>query len=937
MCKKSIYLICVALVLGLMLSSAQAADPSLQGWWKFDDGAGTIAADSSPNGNNGTLNGGAVWISGKMKGAVELDGTNDYVELPIGSVINTLTEATFATWVNFYNSGGGWQRVFDFGSSTNVNMFVTPAVGTVGNLRFALTIAGNGAEDQVNAPSILPTDWHHLAVTVSGSATTIIMYLDGTEVGRNTNAVNNVSSMGTTTNNWLGRSQYGGDAYFEGAFDDFFIFNRILTAAEVQALMKGYQREIASEPSPESGQTDVFRDVTLSWKPGIYAQTHNVYLGTDPDEVSTADTGSPLLVGPGVGSASFAPGRLDFSQEYFWRVDEVNGPPSNTVFKGDLWSLTTEPFVYSIAFDNIIATASGSEPGQGPEKSIDGSGLDENNLHSTTPTDMWLSSAGDPGSAWIQYEFDKPYKLYEMQVWNYNGDQILYLYGIQSVTIEYSTDGVTWMQSDITELAPAPGAAGYAANTTIPFDGAEVKYVKVSANNNFIGGTAPFNKYGLSEVKFMYIPVSARNPVPENEATGVAIDTSLNWRPGREAAQHQVYLDADQQAVKDGTASIGTVDQPVNGPLSLDLATLYYWRIDEVNSAEAITTWPGSIWSFTTEDYLVVDDFESYNDIPTGQEGSHLVYDTWIDGYLNPAANGSTIGYVSGLSMETENVHSGDQAVPLIYDNTTASKSEVTVDPGQLPIGRNWSKGSPHALVIWIYGDPTNATSDQLYAKIGSAKAVFDGDISRPTWMQWIIDLDAIGANLSSVSAFTIGLERTGGSGGTGTILIDDIRLYGVAPEPAEEIFIEAESYDSIQTPMIVYDDPNASGGKYVMKDPAAATSTGNPPDDGLVTYSFTVTGGTYTLAGRVLTVGTGDAFWLRIPGATTQTTNHTSGWIQWNAITVEGDWGWEQVWSSNDAGTVVEFTMPAGTYTLELKYRDNTSQIDAWLLTKID
>jgi hypothetical protein len=698
----------------------------------------------------------------------------------------------------------------------------------------------------------------------------------------------------------------------------------------------------AYNPNPEDGEIDVVHNVITSWIPGESVNTHNIFLGTDLNDVNNATVSDPLGTITSIGQAAvvntFDPGPLEFGTTYYWRVDEVNAPSSPGEYKGPIWSFTVEPYALKIPAENITATASSqSSANEGPEKTIDGSGLDPNGLHSTDIKAMWLSAGSDPGSAWIQYEFNKPYKLHEMLIWNYNGNGILYLYGIQYPTVEYSLDGADWTQVDVSELAPAPGEDDYAANTTIALNGAAAKYVRITANNNFGGGVGFFNKFGLSEVKFMYIPVSARNPVPENKATVVAIDTSLSWRSGREAAEHQVYLSTDQQAVTDGTASASTVNQSSYSPsTALNLGNTYYWRVDEVNNAEATTTWPSDIWSFTTEDYIVVDDFESYNDIPEGQDGSHLVYVIWQDGYLNPSVNGSTIGYPSGLSMETGNVHGGDQAVPLLYNNTTATKSEVTIDPGQLPIGRNWSKGSPHALVLWIYGDPTNATSDQLYVKIGSAKAVFDGNISRPVWMQWIIDLAAIGASLNNVSSFAIGLERTGGSGGTGTILIDDIRLYGVAPVPAE-IFIEAEAYDSIQAPMLVYDDPNASGGKYVMKDPAAATSTGNPPADGLVTYSFTVTGGTYTLAGRVLTVGTGDAFWLRIPGATTQTTNHTSGWIQWNGITVEGDWGWEQVWSSNDAGTVVEFTMPAGTYTLELKYRDNTSQIDAWLLTKID
>ena len=938
MCRIKIYLTCFGLLASLVITNNAVAGPDLAGWWKFDETSGTIANDSSGNGNYGTLVNDPNWVEGRINGAVELDGTDDYVELPIGSTINTLTECTIATWVNFFNSGTAWQSVFEFNNDTTVYMFLTPAVNTIGSMRFAITTTGSGDEDVVDAESMLATDWHHIAVTVSASTTTIIMYLDGQEVGRNTNAVNNVSSLGVTANNWIGRSQAMAETYFQGEIDEFFIFSRVLPQPEIKSLMKGYSREIASAPSPMDEEKDVYRDGVLNWTAGDKASKHNVYLGTNFDDVNNADTSSPLLIGPGVSSATLDPGRLELNQQYFWRVDEVNAPPDNTVFKGKVWSFTVEPFAYPIPAAKITPTASGQSEGRGPEKTIDGSGLDENDLHSVNADDMWLSASGDPGSAWIQYQFDKPYKLYEMLIWNYNGDFVLSLYGIKEVTIEYSVDGTTWNQANVSELAQAPGTPDYAANTIVPFDGAEVKYVKVTANNNWMGGVGIFNKYGLSEVKFMYSPIVARKPIPDDGATNVAIDTSLSWRPGREAAQHIVYLSTDQQAVIDGTAPATTVNQPVNGPLSLDLDSMYYWRVDEVNDLEAVQTRPGDVWSFMTQEYIVVDDFESYNDIISGEAGSNLVYETWIDGYDNPSTNGSTMGYVSGASMETDIVYGGKQSAPLSYNNAGASLSEITVDIGKLPIGRDWSKVSPQTLVIWIYGDLDNTGNNQLYVKVGNSRFQYDSDITKPYWNPIIVDLT--GLNLDNVSSLTIGLERIGGAGGSGKILLDEIRLYGVALQPPEIIWLEAEAADSIEAPMMIYDDPNASGGQYIMKDPNTPTSTGSPPADGLASYQFTVvTGGVYKITGRVITTGNNDSFWLRIPGATMNVAGDPSnpGWIEWNGLTQEGVWGWEDVFSSDDDDVTVEFTLEAGTYTLEIRYRENESQLDALMITQID
>jgi hypothetical protein len=176
------------------------------------------------------------------------------------------------------------------------------------------------------------------------------------------------------------------------------------------------KRLTATDPIPEDGVVDVPRDVVLSWEPGPFADTHNVYFGTGFDDVNNADTTNTLdvLVSEGQTATTYDPeGLLEFGQTYYWRIDEVNAPPDSTVFKGDVWSFTAEPFAYPIA--NITATASSSNSADmGPGKTTDGSGLNAGDQHSVEPTDMWLSSATGPQPTWIQYEFDRAYILREM-------------------------------------------------------------------------------------------------------------------------------------------------------------------------------------------------------------------------------------------------------------------------------------------------------------------------------------------------------------------------------------------------------------------------------------------------------------------------------------------------------------------------------------------
>ncbi len=780
MYKKFIYSTVLILAFGLSSTNlANAADPSLVGWWKLDETSGLIAADSSDTGNNGTLMNmsGDEWTDGILKGALELDGTDDYVDLGNSPSLQITGDLTIALWIKMAEENAGVYM----GIAGKMNDATDNGYALVRHSSnvFRLWTAENGTFIEVDSNiTYTDTQWHHLAgVRRNGTS---YLYVDGVEqISRR------AAGLGESENfAFIGRQYHDyDDRFFNGTVDDVRIYNRALSEAEVQQAMSG-ESGLSSAPDPENEAVDVPRDVILSWTPGEYADKHNLYLGTMFDDVNNAGTGSPLLIGPALETNSFQPSRLEFDQTYFWRVDEVNAPPDSTVFKGEVWSFTVESFAYPIPGSNITATASSQSDNQGPEKTIDGSGLDENDLHSTEPSTMWLSTGEEPGSAWIQYQFDKAYKLHQMLVWNYNGDAILALYGLDDVKIEYSTNAENWTQlTNVTELTKAPGEKDYAHNTTVAFDGAAAKFVKITANINWGGGEGFFNKYGLSEVRFTYIPVHAKYPNPEDGATNVAVDSSLSWRAGREAVEHKVSISTDLQALIDGTVPAVNVNQTSYSP-SLDLGSTYYWCVEEVNNAETPAAWPGNIWGFSTQDYIVVDDFETYNDIPSGEDGSNLVYETWIDGYTSPSTNGSTIGYVTGVSMETDIIHGGNQSVALLFDNTTAGSSEVRVNTADLAIGRDWSVGSPQTLVLWIHGDLGNSAAEKLYVKVGSSKVMYDSDISIPLWKQWNIELASLDISLNNVASLSIGV----GGNTTGMLFLDDIALYRQAPPVVEPV-----------------------------------------------------------------------------------------------------------------------------------------------------
>ena len=267
-------------------------------------------------------------------------------------------------------------------------------------------------------------------------------------------------------------------------------------------------------------------------------------------------------------------------------------------------------------------------------------------------------------------------------------------------------------------------------------------------------------------------------PSPAHSAVDVTQTPTLTWTPGF-GASHEVYFGADAGSLElKGGGNLGSESYD---PGLLEWNTTYYWRVDETDNANADSPWTGPLWSFTTANFLIIDDMESYNDLEPADPESNRIFNVWLDGFDNPAANGSVVGNANAPFAEQTIVHGGLQSMPMSYDNAVG-KSEATLT---LTSNRDWTVNGVDTLTIWFRGDSGN-TAETLYVALnGNAKVNNDNPdaVQVSKWTEWNIDLTRFadqGVNLANVNSITLGLSSV--TGGTGIMYFDDIRLYPSAP-----------------------------------------------------------------------------------------------------------------------------------------------------------
>jgi len=300
-------------------------------------------------------------------------------------------------------------------------------------------------------------------------------------------------------------------------------------------------------------------------------------------------------------------------------------------------------------------------------------------------------------------------------------------------------------------------------------------------------------------------PGAVGNPVPANGAIDVKMTATLSWTPSDNAASHEVYFGKDKDAVHNADKNSPQYKGPrALGAESYDPGKLawyatYYWRVDEVDSLGNSSK--GPLWSFTTADFISVDDFEDYD------AGDNQIWYAWRDGlgygtpemppYSAGNGTGSAVGDETTASYcEEKIVHGGGKSMPVSYDNNKQGYAYYSEVAKTLSTTRDWTEEGVGVLSIWFRGKSNNG-AEPLYvaiANIGGSPVVVTHDdpaaAQVDVWTKWEIPLQTFadqGIVLTDVDRIAVGLGTRGNlttPGGAGKMYFDDIRLDRPNPEP---------------------------------------------------------------------------------------------------------------------------------------------------------
>ena len=713
MSRKFMYLI--SLMLCLSLVATNAAQAELVGWWEFDEGGGTVVLDSSGNENNGTLHDNVRWSDGKIGLAMEFDGAS-HIEVPFSESLNLLNQGDFTTaaWFKVDELPTENKEVFQQGDNNGTGrtwLFVAADAEIRSYLGGGTTGSGLYIEAQT---------WYHAAVVVTegGANDAVQLYVNGEPAG-----ASNPMSMEDSAGDYFIGCHKDITNLWDGLIDDVRLYNHALSEEEVLTAMEGISGgyPFARSPNPADGALYPDTWVTLTWSPGDFAVSHDVYLGDNFDDV---DNGTGETFRGNQTSTMFIAGFPGFTYPdglvpgttYYWRIDEVNEADPNSPWKGPIWSFSIPP-----------KTAYNPDPADGAE--------------SVDPNDVILSWTQGFGAVLHTAYFGDHYDDVNNAAGGTPLGSATYNPGPLEVEKVYywrvdEFDAAETHKGDIWFFT-TPGAVG----------NPHPAYKETDVGMNVILSWTPADSAASHELYFGM----------DKDAVRSADATSPEYK---------------------GSINVGVES---HDPGLLEANTKYYWRVDEVDAQGNTST--GPLWVFTTGAFLLIDDFEGYTDDDAAGEaiwqtwvdGFGVADNGAQVGYLLPPYAEQTNVHGGAQSMPLSYTNEAGVTNSEASLTLTAPRDWTQAGVAELSL---WFRGGFANATEPLYVAAANSAGAPAIVANENADAAQTG-----IWTQWIIPLQALadqGLNLANVDKLAIGLGSKAGAagpGGTGTVYIDDIRL----------------------------------------------------------------------------------------------------------------------------------------------------------------
>ncbi len=451
--------------------------------------------------------------------------------------------------------------------------------------------------------------------------------------------------------------------FYSGSIDEVSYFNTILETEDIQSIMNNGlagiigSRPLARRPDPADGALHADTWLTLSWKPGDFAVSHDLYLGDNAGDVNETTRDSDVFRGNHTDTSLIAgfpgysyPDGLVPGTTYYWRVDEVNEVEPNSPWKGNVWSFSIAP-----------RTAYYPDPADGAE---------------FVDLNVQLKWTGGIGSKLHTVYFDESFDEIDNASGEFPQDTLTYTPGTLKMAKTYywrvdefddteTHKGKVWSfttEGAVSSLNPSDGDMDVSSTQILTWDAGAV-----AASHEVYFGT------DADAVK------NAGNTSPEYKGSKALGDESYD-------------------------------------PGILAFNTTYFWRIDEINDVNPDSPWVGNVWSFTISDFFIIDDFEDYN---AGENQIWFAWrdgfgagESGTPGYIPGNGTGAAVGDENTLSYTEETiVYGGSKSMPVVYDNNKQDFSKYSEVELTLSAIRDWTAEDIAELSIWFRGYPVSVGS----------------------------------------------------------------------------------------------------------------------------------------------------------------------------------------------------------------------------------